>query len=145
MSRGNVSSCLWTEFNNALILSLGILAGLTLRKGHIAYHRTVFPELLGRQCFIEGQIIHLATRRSFYFVKLKESWVSWPENVPTGKDVAVLEIRYVCCDAGQSRKLTLENRITEGKMVMLVYCAYFLCEPPEENYKCQDSLTVGSV
>lgn len=35
-SMGNAGSCLGTEVNNALILGLGIIAGLTLRKGHIA-------------------------------------------------------------------------------------------------------------
>lgn len=37
-----------------------------------------------------------------------------------------LEIRSVCCEAGQNRKLTSENRITEGKRVKLFHCTYFL-------------------
>lgn len=37
-----------------------------------------------------------------------------------------MEIRSVCCEAGQNRKLTSENRITEGKRVKLFHCTYFL-------------------
>lgn len=116
----------WIE---QLRLGLGIFAGLTLRRGYVAQHRTVSTELVGMQFHWRSK--HPSCKMKGLLLCEVEGKAGYLD--PTVKEVARsgLEVRCVCWS---NRKLTPENRIKEEtETAMLVNCFYSLCEAPEEK------------
>lgn len=123
----------WIE---QLRLSLGIFAGLTLSRGHVAQHRTVSPELVGMQFHWRSK--HPSCKMKGLLLCEVEGKAGYLD--PTVKEVARsgLEVKCVCWS---NRKLTPENRIKkETETAMLVHCFYSLCEASKEKYSWQPIL-----
>lgn len=116
----------WIE---QLRLGLGIFAGLALRRGHVAQHRTVSPELVGMQFHWRSK--HPSCKMKGLLLCEAEGKAGYLDPVDIEGARSGLEVRCVCWS---NRKLTPENRIKEEtEIAMLVHCFYSLCEAPEEK------------